>query len=103
MIWTNHINLMGNVLHVFTMKMRKKISHSGVRLFVTPRTVVHQARPWNSPDKNTGVGCHFSSLEDLPDPEIESRSSALWADSLPSEPPRKPIQASQSIRFHHEA
>ena len=31
---------------------------SCVQLFVTPKTVAHQA-PWNSPDKNTGVGCHF--------------------------------------------
>ena len=29
-------------------------------LFVTPSTVVHRLlRPWNSPSKNTGVGCHF--------------------------------------------
>ena len=27
---------------------------------------------------------------DLPNPEIEPRSSALWANSLPSEPPGKP-------------
>ena len=27
--------------------------------------------PWNSPGKNTGVGCH---LEDLPDPGIEPLS-----------------------------
>ena len=31
-----------------------------VRLFVTPETAAHQApRPWDSPGKNTGVGCHF--------------------------------------------
>ena len=29
---------------------------------------------------------------DLPNPGIEPRSPALQADSLPSEPPRKPIQ-----------
>ena len=28
-----------------------------VLLFVIPGTVEHQA-PWNSPEKNTGVGCH---------------------------------------------
>ena len=33
---------------------------SRVWLCVTPQTVAHQApRPWNSPGKNTGVGCHF--------------------------------------------
>ena len=43
--------------------------------------------PWNSPGKNNGVGSH--SL--LPDPEIEPGPPALQADSLPFEPPGKPI------------
>ena len=30
-----------------------------VRLCATPETAAHQApRPWDSPGKNTGVGCH---------------------------------------------
>ena len=33
------------------------------------------------------------SLDFLPDPEIEPRSSALQADALPSEPPGKPPSA----------
>ena len=45
-------------------------------------------RPWDSPGKNTGVGCHFL-LRDLPDPGIEPRSPALQADTLPSKPPGK--------------
>ena len=34
---------------------------SRVRLCVTPQTAAHQGypRPWDSPGKNTGVGCHF--------------------------------------------
>ena len=33
---------------------------SRVRLCATPRTAAHQAScPWDSPGKNTGVGCHF--------------------------------------------
>ena len=33
---------------------------SCVRLCATPRMAAHQApHPWNSPGKNTGVGCHF--------------------------------------------
>ena len=44
--------------------------------------------PWNSPGKNTGVGCH-SSQEDLPNPGVEPGSPALQADSLPSELPGK--------------
>ena len=37
------------------------LSHfSCVQLCVTPQTAAHQApRPWDSPGKNTGVGCHF--------------------------------------------
>ena len=37
------------------------LSHfSCVWLCVTPYTAAHQApRPWDSPGKNTGVGCHF--------------------------------------------
>ena len=36
----------------------KSLSH--VRLFATAWTVAHQAPPpWDSPGKNTGVGCHF--------------------------------------------
>ena len=31
-----------------------------VRLCVTPQTAAHRLpRPWDSPGKNTGVGCHF--------------------------------------------
>ena len=36
-------------------------------------------------------GVPFSSPGDLPDPKIESGSPALQADSLPSEPPGKPV------------
>ena len=48
----------------------RRLSHQGssllllllsrVRLCVTPQTAAHQApHPWDSPGKNTGVGCHF--------------------------------------------
>ena len=49
-------------------KPRRKDTHaceevkslSRVQLFVTPWTVAHQALfcPWDSPGKNTGMGCH---------------------------------------------
>ena len=33
---------------------------SRIRLCVTPEMAAHQAPgPWDSPGKNTGVGCHF--------------------------------------------
>ena len=41
--------------------------------------------PWDSPGKNTGVGCHF-----LPDPGTEPGSPTLQADSLLSESLEKP-------------
>ena len=44
---------------------------------------------WNSPSQNTGVGRCSLTPGDLPNPGIKSRSPALQADSLPSEPPGK--------------
>ena len=36
----------------------RRFSH--VRLLATPQTAANQAsHPWDSPGKNTGVGCHF--------------------------------------------
>ena len=37
------------------------LSHfNHVQLYATPQTAAHQApHLWDSPDKNTGVGCHF--------------------------------------------
>ena len=45
---------------------------------------------WKFSGKNTGVGCHFPSPEDLPDPRNEPASlasPALAGDSLPLAPP----------------
>ena len=40
------------------LRLLSRFSH--VRLCATPQTAAHQALPpWDSPDKNTGVGCHF--------------------------------------------
>ena len=50
-----------------------------------PGSYVHGASQY----KNTG-GLLCPPPGDLPNPGIELRSSALQADSLPSEPPRKP-------------
>ena len=49
--------------------------------------------PWNSPVKNTGVGCHFLLQGNLPNPGIKPASleaPALEADPLPAEPSGKP-------------
>ena len=39
--------------------------------------------PWDSPGRNTRVGCHFLLQGNLPDSRIESVSPAWQADSLP--------------------
>ena len=46
--------------------------------------------PWNSPGKNTGVGCHCLLPGDLPNPGIKPRFPTWQTDSLPAEPPGKP-------------
>ena len=40
--------------------------------------VAHQiSLPWDFSAKNTGVGCHFPPLQELPDPGIDPRSPTL--------------------------
>ena len=65
---------------------------SHVQLFVTTRTVAHQAPPLSVGFRRQDYwsGLPFPSPEGLPNPGIEPRSPALQADSLPSEPPGKP-------------
>ena len=46
--------------------------------------------PWNSPDENIGVGSH-SLLKGIFPTQGLNPGLALWADSLPSESPEKPI------------
>ena len=47
--------------------------------------------PWDSPGKNTGMGCHAFLQGNLPSPGIELKSPTLKADSLPSESPGQPF------------
>ena len=60
------------------------LSHfSRVRLCATPWTVAHQApRPWDSPGKNTGVGCHFL----LQCMKVKSESEVAQSCPTPSDP-----------------
>ena len=49
---------------------------------------------WHFSGKNTGVGCHFPSPRDLPDPGIEPMSPvspALVGLLFTTEPPGKPL------------
>ena len=67
-------------------------SLSCVRLFVTPWTVAYQAPPsLGFSRQEYWSGLLFPSPGDLPDPGIEPGSQALQADTLPSEPPGKPL------------
>ena len=63
---------------------------------MTPWTVAHQLLcAWDSPDKNTGVGCQglpFPSPGDLPDSGIEPTSPALAGRFFTTKPPGKPIK-----------
>ena len=55
------------------------------------------------PGKNTGVGCHAPHPpRDLPNPGIELGSPALQVDSLPAEPPGKPIHQSNLCLWGNE-
>ena len=70
----------------------KSLSH--VQLFVTPWTVAYQTPPsMGFSRQEYWSGLPFPSPGDLPNSGIElpnsGRSPALWADALPSEPPRK--------------
>ena len=64
---------------------------SHVQLFVTLWTVTHQA-PLSMGffRQEYSKGLPLLPPGDLPNSESEPRSPALQADSLPSEPPRKP-------------
>ena len=46
-------------------------------------------------------GLPFPFPGNLPDPWIEPRSLTLWANSLPSEPPAKPIKVKWALRVEH--
>ena len=74
----------------------------GFQLFGTPWTVAHQTT------LSMGVlrqeywsGLPFPSPGNLPDPGIEPRSLTLQADSLPSEPPAKPIKVKWALKVEH--
>ena len=56
---------------------------SRVQLCATPVTAAHQApRPWDSPGKNTGVGCHFL----LQSMKVKSESEIAQSCPTPSDP-----------------
>ena len=62
---------------------------SRVRLCATPETAAHQApRPWDSPGKNTGVGCHLLLQCMKVKSEIEvAQSCPTLSDPMDCSPP----------------
>ena len=77
---------------------KESLSHSCVQLFAIPWTVVcHILCPWNSPSKSTGVGCRSLFQGIFPYPGIEHGSSALQADSLPTELLGKSLRTPKEI------
>ena len=81
----------------------KTVSH--VRLFVTPWAVAYQAPPsMEFSRQEYWSGLPFPSPRDLPKPGIEP-GSQLQVDSLPSEPPGKPLYPGQDVKsdsVHHK-
>ena len=65
---------------------------SHVRLFVTLWTIAHQAPvSMEFSSQEYWSGWPFPSPGDLPDPGIEPSCHTLQSDSLPFEPPEKPL------------
>ena len=76
------------------------LSHfSCVRLCVTTETAAHQLlHPWDSPGKNTGVGCHFL----LQCMKVKSESEVAQSCLTPSDPMDCSPQASPSMGFSRQ-
>ena len=80
---------------IFSLKVKL---FSCVWLFATPWTVAHQApQSMEFSRQEYWSGLPFPSPGDLPNPGIEPGSPALQADTLLSEPPRKPKGAGPRI------
>ena len=68
--------------------------------FATTWTVAHQAAlSMGFPRHEYWSGMPFHPPGDLPNPGIELVSPALWADSLPTEPPGKLLEHLVSSKF----
>ena len=66
----------------------------------SPRTVAARLLcPWSSTGKNTGVDGH-SLLQRMANLGTEWESPALQANSLPSEPPAKPINVLRATKLY---
>ena len=72
---------------------------SRVRLCATPKTAAHQAPgPWDSPGKNTGVGCHFL----LQCRKVKSESEVTQSCLTLRDPMDSAYQAPLSVGFSRQ-
>ena len=80
----------------FLLQCVKVNSLSRVQLIATPWTAAYQAPlSMGFSRQEYWSGLPFTSPGDLPDPGNEPGSPTLQADSLPSEPPGKPLRQSR--------
>ena len=99
LVWSNW----DYALFGFKVKVKVK-SLSCVRLFVTPWTVGYRLLPpWDSPVKNTGMGCCFLLQGIFPtqgsNPGLP-HCRQMQADALTSEPPRKSIVGFRLLQIY---
>ena len=110
LFWPKHLNQMqstvpARMLNVIinkslniTLKSKVKVKMLVVQLCLTlcrpPWTAALQAPlSMEFPRQEYWSGWPFPSPEDLPNPRVETGSSALQEGSLPSEPPEKPLKS----------
>ena len=68
-------------MQMLLLLLLSRFSH--VRLCAIPEMAAHQGpRPWDSPGKNTGVGCHFL----LQSMKVKSQSEVAQSCSTSSDP-----------------
>ena len=79
---------------------KKMATHSSILAWETPQTEEPvRLQSMGFPRLEYWSGLPFSSPGDLPYPGIKTGSLALQADSLPSEPPEKPLVIELSSRL----
>ena len=98
LIWTSYVLAVLKFFLFSWRKERKSQSLSHVQLFAIPWTVAHQA-PLSMEffRQEYWSGQPLSFPGDLSNPGIDAGSPAMQADSVPSEPPGKPLSSWKNI------
>ena len=82
--------------------LQEKNLNRHFQLFATPWTVAYQALlSMGFFRQECWSGLPFPSQGDLPDTGIDPRSPTLQADTLPSEPPGKPLAKCKSVSLRY--